>query len=170
MWTAGCQVQPGVRAIRVESSDPTQKTRCSRRASACEDHRRSCLNSPTARDVMMFAKTVSGRICSNLSGLISTSVNCRLLTISDKNAHFFLLESIKVRFNVGTAILRARPGKPAPVPMSTSRQFSTGSNFETYMDSPKWRATISIGSVIDVRLTDRFHLSKRLMYARTLAI
>src|ERR1700674_621190 len=66
----------------------------------------------------------------------------------------------------GQAILRASPGKPAPVPMSTSRQFSTGSSLEAYMDSPKWRPTISMGLAIDVRLMERFHLTKRSMYSR----
>src|SRR5258708_8744425 len=69
----------------------------------------------------------------------------------------------------GHAMLRARPGKPAPVPTSASRQFSTGSSFEAYMDSPKWRRTISTGSVIEVKLTDRFHRSKIDVYSRILA-
>ena len=164
--TAGCQVHPEVLAILVESSDPTHRTRCPRRARAPVDQRRSCLNSPTARQVMTSARMDSGRICSNRSQRISTSVNFKDLTTSLKNAHFFLLDSINVTFVSGLAILIARPGKPAPVPMSTSRQFFMGNIFEAYMDSPKWRPTMSIESVIAVKLIDWFHFSKSEMYSR----
>src|ERR1700704_4609841 len=152
--TAGFQIQPGVEETLVESSPPSHSITCPRRARAVFAQRRMSGNPPTARAVTSSAKSGATRASSNRTGITSTFSNSSALTTSDRNAHFFLLDSINVRRSSGHAIFSARPGNPAPEPMSASRHLSTGIKLQINMDSPKWRAKISAGSTTEVKLTE----------------
>src|SRR6266403_5376844 len=152
--TASFQIQPGVEETFVESSPPSHSITCPRRARAVFAQRRMPENPPTARAVITSAKSGETRASPNRIGITSTFSNSSALTTSDRNAHFFLLDSINVRRSSGHAIFTARPGNPAPEPMSASRHFSTGIKQQINMDSPKWRAKISTGSTTEVKLTD----------------
>src|SRR5579864_4101006 len=151
---AGCHSQPGVEDTLDESSPPSHRIKCPRGDRARFDHVRISVNPPRALAVMSSAKSFEVRISSKRSDRISTLFNSSDLTISDKKAHFFLLDSINLTCSVGFPIFSANPGNPAPEPKSASRQFSTGIRQLTNMDSPKCRATISRGSSTEVRLTD----------------
>jgi len=152
--TVGFQIQPGVEETFVESSPPSHNITCPRRARADLAQRRMSGNPPRARAVTISAKPGETRISSNRIGITSTFSNSSNLTTSDRNAHFFLLDSINTRCSSGHAIFSPRPGNPAPEPKSASRQFPTGIEQQINMDSPKWRDKISIGSTTEVKLTD----------------
>ena len=118
---------------------------------------------PTAR---MVAKSKAGAvgwrepILPAARRATQTWLNPQARAASLRKARFFATGSSRVTESSGKAIFRAKPGKPAPLPMSSRVPWSCTCRARKRL-SPKWRVTHSSGSRMAVRLIFWFQRSSR---------